>query len=725
MADIKSAFGISTNSIAAIKNELLSLVSLIESTLLPKVKQLESSFTNMGKALLGPDGKPISTANQVSVRPPTPPAPPSSGGGGGGSGGSGNNNDVNGGGQEPPGSSSSSNNNNRIASIATSVGSNLATANLALNTIQSALPGVPQAVTLDQLLGRASFYGLGGSVGGLAGQRANVAALSSSLAHTGIATSAADSTQAISEAQAAGFGGYKNFNQILQGASTASILEPGLGLTGGVQAQASLNNPQTVNMLRTIGINMRSANGDFLGWDKVTDQIWAFLLKFNSKPTVQDIQVSMQPGGALYNMLSNLLNNDPLAMKVVGDGLIAKTRMNGAPLSTLTRTEAQKLGISSGTVNELASQTAAQTGLALTTAASQAGGFAGSAALAAGLNNFANAAGPLTKVLAGISSFAGGVKGIGGGALTTAVGTVGGNILTKLLPKILPFLGFLETGGPADAKKPYIVGEKGPELFVPQTDGMVIPNHMLTGLNRQTGVGKLKAGGEIASQADFAKALIKGLGGTPTDQSIADVTMWESKEGGNWNNTAKYNPLNTSYGLKGSVNFNSLLPKSSKDYQDPSTGGVQAYKSWQQGLEATIGTLTGADAKSRGYTDLVNALVGGGKSQKDFLKLMQSSSWDAGHYKGQTVGGGSSGTTHQPPQTSNAVKTIDVATMNAMAQDLRSWASGGAQPTTSTNHNYGGVSINISGTQMNSQQLVDAVQKALKAENIKAQIGVS
>ncbi len=38
------------------------------------------------------------------------------------------------------------------------------------------------------------------------------------------------------------------------------------------------------------------------------------------------------------------------------------------------------------------------------------------------------------------------------------------------------FGGFLEDGGPATAGKPYIVGEKGPELFIPNSSGKVIAN---------------------------------------------------------------------------------------------------------------------------------------------------------------------------------------------------------------------------------------------------------
>ncbi|MBY0262752.1 MAG: hypothetical protein K2Q20_10435 [Phycisphaerales bacterium] len=38
------------------------------------------------------------------------------------------------------------------------------------------------------------------------------------------------------------------------------------------------------------------------------------------------------------------------------------------------------------------------------------------------------------------------------------------------------FGGFLADGGPAMAGRPYIVGERGPELFVPKTAGFVVPN---------------------------------------------------------------------------------------------------------------------------------------------------------------------------------------------------------------------------------------------------------
>jgi lambda family phage tail tape measure protein len=49
-------------------------------------------------------------------------------------------------------------------------------------------------------------------------------------------------------------------------------------------------------------------------------------------------------------------------------------------------------------------------------------------------------------------------------------GGTGGNFLTSL------FGGFRAAGGPVNPGKAYVVGEKGPELFVPRTPGGIIPN---------------------------------------------------------------------------------------------------------------------------------------------------------------------------------------------------------------------------------------------------------
>ncbi len=54
---------------------------------------------------------------------------------------------------------------------------------------------------------------------------------------------------------------------------------------------------------------------------------------------------------------------------------------------------------------------------------------------------------------------------------------------TKLMTSsIMSMFGFYAEGGPVAGSGPYIVGERGPEVFVPNTSGTIIPNHKLGGL---------------------------------------------------------------------------------------------------------------------------------------------------------------------------------------------------------------------------------------------------
>ena len=53
--------------------------------------------------------------------------------------------------------------------------------------------------------------------------------------------------------------------------------------------------------------------------------------------------------------------------------------------------------------------------------------------------------------------------------------------------------GFLADGGAAKAGRPYIVGERGPELFVPGTSGTVIPNNQMGGMGMSNVVYNINA----------------------------------------------------------------------------------------------------------------------------------------------------------------------------------------------------------------------------------------
>jgi hypothetical protein len=55
--------------------------------------------------------------------------------------------------------------------------------------------------------------------------------------------------------------------------------------------------------------------------------------------------------------------------------------------------------------------------------------------------------------------------------------------LTESLKKIIFGLEKREMGGPVNAGQPYVVGEKGPELFVPRNSGGIVPNGYMKGGN--------------------------------------------------------------------------------------------------------------------------------------------------------------------------------------------------------------------------------------------------
>jgi hypothetical protein len=90
----------------------------------------------------------------------------------------------------------------------------------------------------------------------------------------------------------------------------------------------------------------------------------------------------------------------------------------------------------------------------------------------------------------------------------------------------------------------------------------------------------------------FAESLLRALGIKATAGSLKGVIGWEHAEGGNWNNAAKHNPLNTTLRAAGAKSINSV--------------GVKSYKSWEQGLAATVKTL-----KNGKYAKILAALRSG------------------------------------------------------------------------------------------------------------------
>lgn len=105
------------------------------------------------------------------------------------------------------------------------------------------------------------------------------------------------------------------------------------------------------------------------------------------------------------------------------------------------------------------------------------------------------------------------------------------------------------------------------------------------------GHGGKSRGGAVTPQS-WAESLLIAIGAPRSKANIDSVVSWEAAEGGNWNNTATYNPLNTTLVETGSTSVNPV--------------GVQAYTSWSEGMSATVATLQNGN-----YQDILTALRSG------------------------------------------------------------------------------------------------------------------
>lgn len=148
------------------------------------------------------------------------------------------------------------------------------------------------------------------------------------------------------------------------------------------------------------------------------------------------------------------------------------------------------------------------------------------------------------------------------------------------------------------------------------------------------------------TRAQFARTVLNRLGIHPTDANVQAMIGWERAEGGHWNNTARYNPFNTTLDMPGSGDTGTQ-------------GNISIYRNWEQGVQATVKTLSNGL-----YAPILQALKHG--SPTDVAGAIDSSPWGThgsyirdviaeapGHKgSGSTIGGhylqGSPGSQGQP-----------------------------------------------------------------------------
>ena len=696
--DSKSSFGLGNtrlgNAFSNIRSEILNISTAFQTAFNPQLDvakskvseisaSLKTTLVDLGKVHQGGGG---------------------AGGGGGGTGGP-----------------------NQIAQRPPSMGAYALGAYAAAN---QALPGTTTSVQQDYLTSRAVFYGMGAATasnrqfGGLIGQDPTslgaqykaVNNLQNQLNRAGTITSTMDATQALARAQSLGLAGATNFNQVMMGAAAMSNITPGIGIEGSVRTYGAMQQARNVNMLRGIGIQIRGADGSMKPMPQIIDEIWSKLNreKVGTSPlTERDVLLSLQPGNALDSMLNQYFGNDPLLYKQVSDGLLVKARSGGSQaLADISKKKLEELGVTTPAITSLSERNARAARILQQTAPAAAGGFAASNQIAADLSIIANAMGPLSSGISALSSFFGGVAGIGNG------------VVGKFLGPLAGLIGFKEHGGPVDEKLPYIVGEKGPELFVPKTDGVVVPANIL---NRESGGGVSKGG--AASTDDKKKQLYnflvsQGLSAGGAEGVIGNL-MWESGL-----KTSALGDKGTSFGIAQwhAGRWKALNSYASKMNMDPNS------------LEAQQRFLM-KELNQKQYKDLLSTLKDPNTTRLqaagDFMRIFerpknQSASMAlkrATAYDGVAPDGeyGSSSLTDYNTISSNSTsgKSLkDLLNSSQSPTGLSKLMTGrdvGAP--IHNNFNVGGVSITISGAGKSSEEIAVAVRNALTDRNILTTTG--
>lgn len=157
------------------------------------------------------------------------------------------------------------------------------------------------------------------------------------------------------------------------------------------------------------------------------------------------------------------------------------------------------------------------------------------------------------------------------------------------------------------------------------------------------------------TKEQWARTILEAMGYRQTNANVTAMMAWMNAEGGNWNNTATYNPLNTTQRMPGSHSMNSV--------------GVQAYTSWEQGISATIKTL-----KNGYYGSILSALKAGNSAQS-VANAVVNSPWGTKNISvsGITVSGQQAiplGATYAVTKAHPKLSMADMAARYGLAADV-------------------------------------------------------
>ena len=539
----------------------------------------------------------------------------------------------------------------------------------------------------------------------------------SDVSRTGTVNNKMDAMTALVAAQSYGITG-PNFTQgaagglqgsIMGGIANVSNILPGAGIEGTTRAYGAMQAARNVNMLRGIGIRIRDEDGNMKPPDQIIDDIWKKICKdyaqaygSSKTPSQREVMIGLQPGNSLYSMLDIYFGGDPILRQMMINGLIFKARTGGGDIS---KDAALDAGATTESVVAKSQQnaTAAQ-GLFQVAKAGSSGFKNATQTLTIG-GLLMNAADNVTGLLKGATytkSFAETMLNGGNGM---------GQDLAKGLLSVLG-LGGKAKGGKVDDETPYIVGELGPELFIPKTDGVIIPNHLTGRRNRHQGGGvHAPHEGRTLAEAEVRNILAQaGFEGQDLENAV-DVARAESnfKTNAEGDKGITSNTWDYSIGL-----FQIRSLKDYKKFNDPKREPLGLYDPLTNAKAAKqIFDGSGRWDKAWLNTSRKLGLVGVESGNAPDPEMVEEDPDEFKQENGETdyIAKLSAAATSGELQKKLATFNPSSLSSSQLSQYFGSSGFDANKPTTA--HNYGGVTININAAAASANEISKLIEKML------------
>ena len=495
---------------------------------------------------------------------------------------------------------------------------------------------------------------------------------------------------------------------IMGGIANISNLLPGAGIEGTTRAYGAMQQAKNVNMLRGIGIRIRDEDGNMKPPDQIIDDIWKKICKdyaqaygSNKTPTQREVMIGLQPGNSLYSMLDMYFGGDPILRQMMINGLIFKARTGGGDISKQSVLDAG--GTTESVVAKSQQNAVAAQGL-FQVAKAGSSGFKLASQTLTGLGTGMNMLDQLTGVLKGATNLK---------AFTETMLNGGNGLGQDMAKGILSMLGFRAKGGKVGDEQPYIVGELGPELFIPKTDGVIIPNHLTGRRNRHEGGGvHAPHQGQKLEEAEVRSILEQaGFEGQDLENAL-DVSRLES----GWRTNAEGDKGLTDSTWDYSIGlFQIRSLKDWKKYNDPKREPLGLYDPLTNAKAAKkIFDASGrwSDAwlntsKKLGLVGTQSGQPGTGGAEQD--PVQENGETD---YVARLTRLAESG------ELQKRLATFDPKSVTSAQLSEYFGSSGFSADKKGYVHNYGGVTININVPNGDAGEIAEAIKRVLQDTNM-------